>query len=258
MLKNENLAYYCIIHKGKIWLENETLPLRNMTDITLTTISSRVIGRFNDYLVYWLEADDNNDPDNFYSLRELLHIEPALFDLAGRAIQLSYMLTQQRYCGRCGYEAQFHDEQLAMQCQTCKAIDYPRVSPCIIVAVRKNKQILLAQHPRHKTGMYTVIAGFVETGETLEQCVAREVLEETGITVANIQYFASQPWAFPSNLMMGFTADYAGGDIKPDYEELTDAIWADVDHLPQLPPQGTIARRLIDHTLSFSSSPCNN
>lgn len=258
MLKNENVAYSCETLNGKILLENSKLPLRAMSDLATKMNDIRQIGTFNGIPVYWREAKFLNDSDVFYSLRELLNIDSGLFNLVGRAIQLSHMLYQQHFCGRCGHEAILCEDQLAMQCQTCKAIDYPRVSPCIIVAVRKGEKILLAQHPRHKTGMYTVIAGFVETGETLEQCVAREVLEETGITVTNIQYFASQPWAFPSNLMMGFTADYASGDIKPDYEELTDAIWADADHLPQLPPQGTIARRLIDHTLSFSSSPCND
>ena len=121
------------------------------------------------------------------------------------------------------------------------------------MAVRKGNQLLLAQHPRHKTGMYTVIAGFIEPGETAEQCVAREVLEETGITVNNIRYFDSQPWAFPSNLMLGFTADYAGGEIKPDYEELTDAMWATAEQLPEIAPVGTIARRLIDTALMLNN-----
>ncbi|WP_318491986.1 NAD(+) diphosphatase [Photobacterium leiognathi] len=254
MLKNENLAYCCIIQNGKIWLENKALPLRDPAWCDEHALSCRVIGAFNEYPVYWLEAKADVPADNFYSLRELLNVDPMLFNLAGRALQLSYMLSQQGFCGRCGSKAELHSDQLAMQCQGCGAMDYPRVSPCIIVAVRKEDQILLAQHPRHKTGMYTVIAGFVETGETLEQCVAREVQEETGIKVKNIQYFGSQPWAFPSNLMMGFIADYAGGKIKPDYEELTDAIWADAEHLPPLPPQGTIARRLIEHTLSVPAT----
>ncbi|MGL5429454.1 MAG: NAD(+) diphosphatase, partial [Vibrio sp.] len=124
------------------------------------------------------------------------------------------------------------------------------IFPCIIVAVRKSQQILLAQHPRHRNGMYTVIAGFVEVGETLEQCVAREVLEETGIEVTNIRYFGSQPWAFPSSMMMAFLADYHRGELKPDYSELSDANWFELDKLPQVAPSGTIARALIEQTLA--------
>ena len=137
-----------------------------------------------------------------------------------------------------------------MQCQDCRTLHYPRISPCVIVAVRKENQILLAQHPRHKTGMYTVIAGFVESGETLEECVAREVQEETGLQITNIRYFGSQPWAFPSNMMMGFLAEYAGGEVKPDYSELSDAQWFSPDTLPELAPKGTIARELIEHTVA--------
>ena len=97
--------------------------------------------------------------------------------------------------------------------------------------------------------MYTVIAGFLEVGETLEKCVAREVKEETGIDVDNIRYFGSQPWAFPSSMMMGFLADYAGGTLKPDYSELSDAQWFDVTSLPDVAPVGTIARQLIEKTV---------
>src|SRR5690606_23719735 len=130
-----------------------------------------------------------------------------------------------------------------------RTLHYPRIFPCIIVAVRKQQEILLAQHPRHRNGMYTVIAGFLEVGETLEQCVAREVKEETGIDVTNIRYFGSQPWAFPSSMMMAFLADYAGGEIKPDYSELSDAQWFGLGTMPEVAPVGTIARALIEQTL---------
>ena len=137
-----------------------------------------------------------------------------------------------------------------MQCGECRTLHYPRIFPCIIVAVRKQDQILLAQHPRHRNGMYTVIAGFLEVGETLEQCVAREVKEETGIDVTNIRYFGSQPWAFPSSMMMGFLADYQSGSVKPDYSELSDAQWFSVEEMPPVAPEGTIARALIERTVA--------
>jgi NAD+ diphosphatase len=136
-----------------------------------------------------------------------------------------------------------------MQCGDCSTLHYPRIFPCIIVAIRHQSKILLAQHARHRNGMYTVIAGFLEVGETLEQCVRREVKEETNIDIDNIRYFGSQPWAFPSSMMVGFLADYAGGHINPDYSELTDAKWFDVLDLPETAPVGTIARKLVDKTV---------
>ena len=130
---------------------------------------------------------------------------------------------------------------------------YPRISPCIIVAVRKGPAILLAAHRRHyqaEDPMYTVLAGFVEAGENLEQCVAREVFEESGIRVRNVRYVASQPWPFPHSLMMGFTADYQSGEIKVQDDELVAADFFEADRLPRLPPHGTIARRLIELCLA--------
>ena len=112
--------------------------------------------------------------------------------------------------------------------------------------VRRRREILLARSPRFAPGMYSALAGFVEPGESLEQCLAREVLEETGVRIANVRYFASQPWPFPHSLMIAFVADYAGGELAPAAEEIEDAQWFDIDALPNLPNRISIARRLID------------
>lgn len=248
MLNQKEIAYWCIIKDRKLFLTDQALPLMSREALALDTQAAQEIGRYQGKAVYWLEAPAGMPDDSFDSLRALLHVDDALFNLAGRAIQLSHMLHTQKFCSHCGGECRLSEGELAMQCQQCQTQHYPRVSPCVIVAVRKEEKILLAQHPRHKTGMYTVIAGFVEAGETLEQCVAREVKEETGIEVTNIRYVGSQPWAFPSNLMMGFLADYQSGDLKPDYTELSDAIWAGLDNLPELAPPGTIAYHLIQRT----------
>lgn len=254
MLKKRELVYWCVVKDRKLYLVNHTLPLMTESELGFNSDDARWIGEYSGHPVFWLEAHGNTRDDDFYTQRELLGVDGELFDLAGKATQLSHMKQSETYCPNCGGQCQLAAEQLAMECQQCQRIHYPRVSPCVIVAVRKQDKILLAQHPRHKTGMYTVIAGFVEAGETLEQCVAREIEEETGIKVANIRYFGSQPWAFPSNLMMGFLADYESGEIKPDYEELSDAIWASADCLPPVAPEGTIARQLINHTLALIKS----
>lgn len=258
MLKRRELAYWCVVKDRRLYLINHSLPLMKQSELGFNSDNARCIGEYSGHPVFWLEANNNTHDNDLYTQRELLGIDGALFDLAGKATQLSHMKRSETYCPSCGGQCLLADEQLAMACQQCESLHYPRVSPCVIVAVRKQDKVLLAQHPRHKTGMYTVIAGFVEAGETLEQCVAREVEEETGIKVTNIRYFGSQPWAFPSNLMMGFLADYESGEIKPDYEELSDAIWASVETLPPIAPEGTIARQLIDHTLALIKQTSQN
>ena len=134
----------------------------------------------------------------------------------------------------------------ALQCTACGYLSYPRISPAVIVAVVRGKSILLARARRFPPGMYSVLAGFVEPGETLEECVVREVREETGVEVKNIRYFASQPWPFPHSLMVAFTAEHASGEIRVDPEEIVDAGWYTVENFPHVPDPMTVARRLID------------
>ncbi|KMV29540.1 NADH pyrophosphatase [Photobacterium swingsii] len=249
MLNKQEIAYWCVVQDRKVYLPFGELPLLTANELAFDTDLARKVGEYNNHPVYWLEAPEALNSADFHTQRELLDVAPALFDLVGRATQLSHMLHTQKYCPSCGGQCQLAEMDIAMVCQQCDSHHYPRISPCVIVAVRRGDELLLAQHPRHKTGMYTVIAGFVEAGETLEQCVAREVLEETGIIVSNIRYVGSQPWAFPSNLMMGFLADYQSGELKPDYTELSDAVWATKATLPEVAPKGTIARHLIELSL---------
>lgn len=190
-------------------------------------------------------------------LRELISVvEPELFMMAGRAIQHALFLKTHQYCGQCGKPLQRIDWELAMQCQACGFRAYPRLSPSIIVAVHRGDELLLACHRRHLNSeprLYTVIAGFAEPGETLEQCVAREVLEEVGIRVHNIRYFGSQPWPFPHSMMIAFQAEYASGEISIEKRELVDANWFKPEHFPTLAPEGTIARQMINQFVADRS-----
>jgi NAD+ diphosphatase len=242
-------AYWCVVSGSDLWMIDGTLPLGRAEQWTLPEASAREIGSYNGYPIYWLNESDVEGDLEMHSLRELLQADEALFLAASKAVQYGHMTQSQRFCSHCGGRTHLNHRDMAMQCQDCRTLHYPRIFPCIIVAVRHDDKILLAQHSRHKNSMYTVIAGFVEAGETLEQCVAREVLEETGIQVKNIRYFGSQPWAFPSSMMMAFLADYESGEIKPDYHELNDAAWFTPEYIPPVAPEGTIARSLIDQTI---------
>ncbi|NRB69632.1 MAG: NAD(+) diphosphatase [Vibrio sp.] len=242
-------AYWCVVSGSEVWLVDNELPCGPAQAFALSEESAVKIGDYNGLPVMWLNAHDLEQSLPLTSLRDCLVLAEPLFFLISKAVQYSHMTQTLRFCPTCGGRNRLNHNQIAMQCGDCRTLHYPRIFPCIIVAVRNGDQILLAQHPRHRNGMYTVIAGFVEVGETLEQCVAREVKEETGIDVCNIRYFSSQPWAFPSSLMMGFLADYRGGALKPDYSELSDAQWFTVPNLPPVAPHGTIARALIEQTI---------
>ena len=177
-------------------------------------------------------------------------LDDAHFALAGRAMQLVAWDRTHQYCGRCGTRTEAKKEERVRVCPACKLTAYPRVAPAIMALVhRRNEgkhELLLGRSPHFPAGMYSALAGFVEPGESLEQCLAREVQEEVGVRVANIRYFASQPWPFPHSLMIAFVAEWRDGEIAPQAGEIEDAKWFDVLHLPKLPSRISIARRLID------------
>jgi NAD+ diphosphatase len=173
-------------------------------------------------------------------------LEDTHFALAGRAIQLLDWDRSHRYCGRCGTPTEAKTEERARVCPACRLPAYPRLAPAVMALVRREGEILLARSPHFPPGMYSALAGFVEPGETLEQCLAREVEEEVGVRVSRIRYFASQPWPFPNSLMVAFVCDWAAGEIRPQAGEIEAANWYKVLHLPRLPSKISIARRLID------------
>lgn len=158
---------------------------------------------------------------------------PELFDLAGRASQILEWDRTHRFCGVCGTPTQPSEKERARVCPACRHLAFPRLSPAVIVAVERGEEILLARSPHFPRGIYSVLAGFVEPGESAEECVRREVHEETGVHVTDIRYFASQPWPFPHSLMLGFTARYAGGTVRPAEGEIEDAAFFHVDALPK-------------------------
>lgn len=165
---------------------------------------------------------------------------------AGRAVQLVEWARTSRYCGRCGTATEAVAVERAMRCPACALVAYPRLAPAVIVLVRRGEEALLAQNGRFRGRMFSTVAGFVEPGETLEEAVRREVGEEVGVSLGDVDYFDSQPWPFPHSLMVGFVAEWESGDIEVDGEEIVEARWFRADRLPPLPPPVSIARRLID------------
>jgi NAD+ diphosphatase len=183
----------------------------------------------------------------FAAVRSLFSAMPdGLFGVIARALEIVGWDRTHRFCGACGAPTAPRDGMRAMECTACGRLAFTRLSPAVIMAVSRGPEILLARSHRFTSGMFSILAGFVEPGENLEQCVRREVREETGIEVEDIRYVASQPWPFPDSLMIGFTAKYASGEIRAEPSEIAEAGWFTPDALPALPDPISIARRLID------------
>ncbi|WP_210394582.1 NAD(+) diphosphatase [Motiliproteus sediminis] len=213
------------------------------------------VSRAGDDPALWLCSLDSDGPVTpscrSESLRALLgNADEGEFARLSRAAQLNTWHRHHRFCSRCGAPTRLHNDDLAAHCDQCNYAQYPRISPCIIVLIRDGERCLLAHAAHYGPGRYSTLAGFIEAGETAEEAVRREVKEEVGVDVDNVRYAFSQSWPFPHALMLGFYADYAGGEITPDGVEILDAQWFGKQPLPDLPPPFTISRRLIDGFLA--------
>lgn len=193
-------------------------------------------------------------PEGLSSL-SLLQEDPRLpidlLSLGGLGRMLLHWQERSRFCGVCGQAMTWLPDAWGRGCRDCQAQAYPAIHPCAIVLVRRPGEVLLTRKASWAPGRYSLVAGFQELGEALEETAAREVLEETGVHIDNVQYVGSQCWPFPSQVMVGYVADYVGGEVRVDTRELDDARWFPVDRLPQLPPRRSIARYILDTALGL-------
>lgn len=179
----------------------------------------------------------------------MLQFPAALMGVASRAAQVLEWDRAHRFCGVCGTPTEPAAHERARKCPACGHSAYPRLSPAMMVLVWRGRELLLARAPHYAKGMYSALAGFVETGESLEECVHREVAEEVGVRVRGLRYYGSQSWPFPHSLMVAYTAEWTGGDIVRQEDEIEDAGWYDIDALPGVPPRFSIAGHLIRDTV---------
>jgi len=196
------------------------------------------------YLALIEEPVNDKDLIHFRALMPL--ISPCEEQLISRALQLITWKKQHQFCGQCGQPTTASRSEIAMICESCTIHYYPRISPCMMCLIVQGDKCLLAHHHRQSEGMYSTLAGFVEAGESIEQTVHREVMEEVGLKVNNLRYFASQPWPFPHQLMVGYFVDYESGDIDLQDEEIADAQWFRYDQLPMVPPSSTLSGKMIE------------
>ena len=245
-----------IFYKDKLLLakqdEKFAVPTGEEAPVGLSKSSSVMeVGTMDDgtpIKTFAFNAPDINDTAfEWIDLRKSFHLLPREHYLkAGKCRELIYWDSNTQYCGTCGTPLRMHTP-ISKRCPQCGREIWPALSPAIIVLVHKGNEALLVHARNFKGDYYGLVAGFVETGETLEEAVHREVAEETGITITNLRYFGSQPWPYPNGLMVGFEADYVAGNIHLQKEELSHGAWFSKEKLPAVPDKLSIARKMIDH-----------
>lgn len=250
-MSNVNNVYWFIFFNDQLLLQkkgetytipyniNPPVPVKNVLEVSLledmpacTASMDTPLEETAEYLPMGLRASYD-------------YLDPILHKIAGKAYELIYWDQHSRFCPSCGTKTVMQTT-ISKQCPNCKYEIYPVVSPAILVLIRKGDAILLVHARNFRGSFYGLVAGFLETGETLEECVRREVMEETGLEINNITYFGNQPWPYPSNLMVGFIADYVSGTIRLQDEELSEGAFFTKDNLPELPRKLSLARKMID------------
>jgi NAD+ diphosphatase len=259
--KRTDPAWWFAFHRNRLVVEGSgdalSVPCRmQFEDLGLTAISQHYLGRLDGLACYAVDLADDQLPESL-SLKDLRQlyglIDENLFGLSGRAVQIVEWDRTHQYCGRCATPMETKRVERAKSCPACGLLNFPRLSPAVIVRVERGDEILLARSPHFAPGMYSLLAGFVEPGETLEETVLREIKEEVGITVQEPHYVTSQSWPFPNSLMLGFRATYVSGDIVLDRDEIEAAGWFTPDTIPPIPGRISIARHLIDAYLAKHS-----
>jgi len=259
-VNSKELIKEFIVLKGQEFLTNKEghIVFLNEDDIKWSGMESNehhFLGYLNDKSLFIVELKGESmlmEDTVLSSLRVLLGAIPDnLFSICSRSLQIVEWFNSHRYCGRCGSKMNSHAQERGMQCECTKILTYPRISPCVIVLVTNGDYLLLAHNKNFPGSFYSTLAGFIEAGENAEDAIHREILEEVSIEVKNITYFGTQSWPFPSQLMIGYHAEFLKGDIKPDGIEIDEAKWFHKDEMPSVPSgKISISGKLIEDYLS--------
>jgi NAD+ diphosphatase len=247
-------ALWFAFHKSELLIAqvSDDFPLphcRDLAELGLSSVRRLYLGTYagrHCYVSELAHADTLPAGHALQGLRVVLGGDPALGMLAGRAFQIMEWDRNHQYCSRCSTPTEVRRDERARVCPSCGYTAYPPISPAIMILIVRGREILLARKKEWAPGRFSALAGFVEPGEELEDTVRRETREEVGLEIKNLRYFGSQPWPFPHQLMIAFTADYASGEVTPDGVEIEEAAFFDIGKLPDLPAGISISRRMID------------
>lgn len=230
---------------------NFVLPFGDWSDE-----SALYLGRWHDQSCYLIDVDDATELPENLEICGLLDESPQLpidlLSIGGIGRMILHWQERSRFCGYCGQPNSWQAKEWGRNCDSCGNHAFPAIHPCAIVLVVRSGEVLLTRKPEWAPNRYSLVAGFQEFGESLEETAIREIAEETGIIANNVRYIGSQCWPFPSQVMVGFVADYVAGEIQVDTTELADARWFPVDELPSLPPRRSIARYILDKALTLT------
>ena len=247
-------GYWFVFCSGRLLTVADGLGIPycpGLDELKLSPVLTEYLGTLQGHPCYCVEVPPDTAAPAGMSFKDLRSsygvLDEDIFLLAGKAIQIVTWDRTHQYCGRCGQKTQPVPGERAKRCPACGLVNYPRISPAAITAVLKGDKILLSHNAGFRGNVHSLVAGFVEPGETLEECIRREVFEEVGIRVKNIKYFSSQPWPFPNSLMIGFTAEWESGEIAVDGKEISEAAWYDAGNLPGIAPKDE--HRQGDHRL---------
>lgn len=251
-------SFHIVISDDEILTINGMHPWRPLNGnewhwLGLESIADHYLGDVDGVPVFAHEVDPESDNPEGYEFETLWsflnQVEQPVFYMVGRAKQIVEWHRNHHYCGKCGEVTTSSNSDRSRRCPSCRQMFYPRLSPSIIVLVNRGEELLLARNVQSRSNFYSTIAGFVEPGESIETAVHREVMEEVGIRIKNLKYFGSQSWPFPNSLMLGFHAEYEGGEIVLQEEEIADAQWFHFTRLPKRPTKVSISGWLIDDYL---------
>ena len=247
---NDHIVF---LHKQQLFYQEDILSdlllVKNLSVAFTSLLTGQnliEIGEYEGGQCYVVDIEHIINPQSLVNFRSLMSsFSDAKNQVINRALQLTTWRKQHQYCGQCGEPTQDHNDEDALHCEPCRLFYYPRISPCMMCLIVNGDYCLLAQHDKHRGGYYSTLAGFVEAGETVEQTVHREVQEEVGLNVGELQYFSSQAWPFPHQLMIGYFAQYQSGDINIDDDEIVDAQWFHYSKLPEIPSADSLSGMMI-------------